>query len=98
MKRRWGTIPALLLSAFAAYGVLVAGTPCAAAENEGSPARLFLAGAAKSNVTPPLGLPIVGGWGSPPASHVHDELYAKCIVLDDSQTRLALVLGSGQGL
>ena len=98
MKRRWGTIPALLLSAFAAYGVLVAGTPCAAAENEGSPARRFLAGAAKSNVTPPLGLPIVGGWASLPASHVHDELYAKCIVLDDSQTRLALVIVDNIGL
>ena len=61
-------------------------------------ARLFKAGAAASNITPPLDEPIIGGWGSPPAEHVHDELYARCLVLDDGRTRLVFVLVDSLGM
>jgi hypothetical protein len=50
------------------------------------------AGAATSNITPPLGGDIVGGFQPFPATHVHDELHARCLVLDDGKTRLALVV------
>jgi len=60
--------------------------------------RVFRAGAAASNITPPLGGPIIGGWNSPPATHVHDELYAKCLVLDDGTTRLAFVICDNLGI
>jgi putative membrane-bound dehydrogenase-like protein len=50
------------------------------------------AGAAAVNITPPLGEPIVGGFHPYPATHVHDELHARCLVLDDGTTRLALVV------
>ena len=50
------------------------------------------AGAAKSNITPPLGLPIVGGFTPSPSTHVHDELNARCLVLDDGRTKVALVV------
>ncbi len=60
--------------------------------------RVFRAGAAASNITPPLGEPIVGGWGSPLGEHVHDELYAKCLVLDDGETRLVLVICDSLGI
>lgn len=50
------------------------------------------AGAATSNITPPLGSPIVGGFKPYPATHVHDELHARCLVLDNGQKRLALVV------
>jgi hypothetical protein len=50
------------------------------------------AGAAKSNITPPLGMPIVGGFTSPPSTYVHDDLHARCLVLDDGKTRLAVVV------
>jgi neutral ceramidase len=56
------------------------------------PARKFQAGAATSNITPPLGGAIVGGFLPAPAKHIHDELHARCLVLDDGQTRLALVV------
>lgn len=56
------------------------------------PNRVFRAGAAVSNITPPLGSPIVGGWNDPPATHVHDELHARALVLDDGSTRVAIVL------
>jgi len=56
------------------------------------------AGAATSNITPPLGTLIVGGFAPYPAEHVHDELYARCLVLDDGKTRLALVVCDLLGL
>src|SRR5690554_6711462 len=55
--------------------------------------NLFRAGASVSNVTPPLGKGIVGNFGTPPpAVHVHDELYARTLVLDDGSTQLAFVI------
>jgi neutral ceramidase len=50
------------------------------------------AGAATSNITPPLGTIIVGGFAPYPADHIHDELHARCLVLDDGKTKLALVV------
>lgn len=51
------------------------------------------AGAAMSNITPFLGGGIVGNFGTPPpAEYIHDELYAKCIVLDDGKTQIAIVI------
>jgi len=60
--------------------------------------RIFRAGAAVSNITPPLDEPIVGGWNSPPATHVHDELYAKCLVLDDGKIRMVFVVCDSLGI
>ncbi|MFO0956570.1 MAG: neutral/alkaline non-lysosomal ceramidase N-terminal domain-containing protein [Isosphaeraceae bacterium] len=52
----------------------------------------FRAGAATSNVTPRLGSSMNGGMTNVIASHVHDELHARCLVLDDGGTKLALVV------
>jgi neutral ceramidase len=52
----------------------------------------FRAGAATSNITPPLGNPIVGGFLPFPATHVHDELHARCLVLDDGKTKVVFVV------
>ena len=52
----------------------------------------FRAGAATSNITPPLGSPIIGGFVPFPATHVHDELHARCLVLDDGNTKLVFVV------
>lgn len=52
----------------------------------------FRAGAAASNVTPPLGNPVEGYGSTVPTSQVHDELHARCLVLDDGETTLALVV------
>lgn len=70
-----------------------------AAETGKAPAkRVFRAGAATSNITPWLGDGIVGGWGVPEAKHIHDELHARCLVLDDGTTRLALVIADSVGI
>ena len=52
----------------------------------------FQAGAATSNITPDLGIEIVGGFVPYPATHVHDELHARCLVLNDGKNKLALVV------
>jgi neutral ceramidase len=52
----------------------------------------FRAGAATSDITPPLGGGIVGGFLPIPSKHIHDPLHARCLVLDDGKTRLALVV------
>src|SRR6266850_1659984 len=61
-------------------------------------AQSFQAGAATSNITPPLGMNVVGGFAPSPSTHVHDELHARCLVLDDGKTRLALVVCDLLGL
>ncbi len=55
-------------------------------------AEEFRAGAATSNITPSIGGNIIGGFVPIPSTHVHDELHARCLVLDDGHTRLALVV------
>lgn len=76
-----------LLGAFAA--ILITGASVVAAPPDSGSLR---AGAATSNITPGLGAEIVGGFEGFPATHVHDELYARCLVLDDGKTKLALVV------
>ena len=81
-------VGALLFAAAASRG----------SEGEAGSQRIFRAGAAVSNITPPLDEPVVGGWNSPPATHVHDELYARCLVLDDGRSRLAFVVCDNLGI
>lgn len=54
--------------------------------------RVFKAGAATSNITPELGSSINGGFQDGKAVYIHDELHARCLVLDDGQTKLAMVV------
>ena len=62
------------------------------------PRRQLLAGAATSNITPPLGELIVGNWTPAPATYVHDELYARCLVLDDGEKKVAIVVADNVGI
>jgi neutral ceramidase len=50
------------------------------------------AGAATSNITPWIGLEIDGNMHSHIVTNIHDELHARCIVLDDGSNKLAIVL------
>lgn len=58
----------------------------------------FRAGAARSNITPDLGGAIVGGFHPSPSKHVHDDLWAKAIVLESGDSRIALVVCDLLGL
>lgn len=53
---------------------------------------VFRAGAATSNITPSIGADPTVRTSKPQATHVHDELHARCLVLDDGQAKLALVV------
>lgn len=60
---------------------------------------VFRAGASTANITPPLGSGIVGNFGiPPPANHVHDELHARSLVLDDGATKLVFVVIDNVGI
>ena len=50
------------------------------------------AGAATSNITPEIGGDIVGGFVPVPCTDIHDELHARCLVLDDGKSLVALVV------
>jgi hypothetical protein len=67
--------------------------PCANADaaSPAAPGR-FRAGAATSNITPFIGGEIVGGFNPFPSQHIHDELHARCLVLDNGETRVAFVV------
>ena len=62
------------------------------ADGQAAPEKVFRAGAAASNVTPPLGSSLSGSMRDRTAAHIRDELHARCLVLDDGAARIALVL------
>ncbi|TES91635.1 MAG: hypothetical protein E3J94_03550, partial [Desulfobacteraceae bacterium] len=47
-------------------------------------------GCAKVNITPPLGIPLIGSYGKP-SDDIIDELYAKALVLNDGSTTIAII-------
>jgi len=59
----------------------------------GPAAAQLRAGAARADVTPPIGGPLYGygARGDAVSTGVHDPLYARALVLDDGRTRVALV-------
>lgn len=93
MKRLSFTLFAIVFIVFSVWA------PQSRSQDTDAPAKpIFRAGAVTSNITPPLGELIVGGWKPIPATHVHDELYARCLVLDDGTTKLAIVLCDNVGI
>ena len=55
------------------------------------PRKQLQAGAATGNITPPLGTSMDGIiMRQGPVEQVHDELFARCLALDDGRTRLAI--------
>ena len=88
-------VPVVLLGAFAPlFWPLGATLPA----QERVAARRLSAGAAISNITPPLGQLIVGNWTPVAATDIHDELYARCLVLDNGETRVAAVVADNVGI
>jgi neutral ceramidase len=58
---------------------------------ENKPGRVFRGGAATSNITPKIGTSINGNMKDITVKQIHDETHVRCIVLDDGQTRLAIL-------
>lgn len=76
------------LCTLAAIAMAVSGVSARAEEASGME---FKAGAATSNISPWIGLSIAGHMRDRTVQNVHDELHARCLVLDDGATRLAFV-------
>jgi neutral ceramidase len=74
-----------------AFAMVLSAAPDPQSQTSASP-RPFRAGAATSNITPRLGVSINGYFNDRIATHIHDELHARCLVLDDGRMRLALVV------
>jgi len=60
--------------------------------SENSRAFQFKAGTAKTDITPPMGFSMAGYYSERFASSVHDELFARALVLDDGKNKLVLVI------
>jgi hypothetical protein len=60
--------------------------------------KVFRAGASVSNITPPLGTPVVGNFIEPLATNIHDDLHARCLALDDGTTKLVFVVTDNVGI
>jgi hypothetical protein len=60
--------------------------------------KVFRAGASVSDITPPLGTPVVGNFIEPLATNIHDELHARCLALDDGATKLVFVIVDNVGV
>src|SRR5262245_43707732 len=71
---------------------------CAISFGATEPKREFRAGAARVDITPDLGILIVGSFNPTPATHVHDPLYARTLVLDDGATKIAFVVVDNVGV
>ncbi len=72
-------------------GITVQGTLYAASKEQGDQS-VFRAGAIRKDITPEPGVSLAGHFQDRQATHVHDPLYARCLVLDDGATTLAFVM------
>ncbi|MCS7025672.1 MAG: hypothetical protein NZV14_12800 [Bryobacteraceae bacterium] len=54
--------------------------------------RRLRAAVAMTNITPPLGTNIAGSMRNHTAKDIHDELHARCLLLDNGRSKLAIVI------
>ncbi len=84
MKSVFGLFGTILM-----FAVLVtASIPTASAQDT----SVFRAGAAKLDITPPLGCSLAGHLVDRKATHVHDPLHARSLVMEDGKTKIAIVI------
>jgi hypothetical protein len=74
------------------YGILFLLCQSAVLYGQDTSHRVFLAGAATSNITPKIGTSINGNFQDVTVRNIHDETHARSIVLDDGKTCLAFVV------
>jgi neutral ceramidase len=89
---RRSTLATALLTA----GLALSLVPAAGAAQPAT--GVLRAGAATSNVTPALGGQIIGNWTPTPATNIHDELHARCLVLDAGRGPIAIVVVDSLGV
>jgi neutral ceramidase len=81
-----------------AFGFLLGLIPLTGTTAWSQEALGLRAGAALADITPPLGELVVGGFVPFPANEIHDTLHARCLVLDNGKTRVAIVVCDNLGI
>ena len=80
------------------FGFLLGVIPWIGSSALGQEPPVLRAGSAIADITPPLGELVVGGFVPFPANEIHDPLHARCLVLDDGSTRIAIVICDNLGI
>ena len=75
---------------FSLFGITLCSQTTLAQNANGE--NVFMAGSAKSVITPPIGTSINGGMQDRSVRNVHDETLARALVLDDGNSQLAIVV------
>jgi hypothetical protein len=70
----------------------------AASAADEAPDQVLRAGAAAADITPPLGERVIGGFEPFPSTAIHDNLYARCLVLDNGEAQIAFVICDNLGI
>ncbi len=65
---------------------------CLSARATETAPKQFRAGAAAANISPWMGISINGNMHDHKGTNLHDQLHARCVVLDDGTTRIAFVI------
>lgn len=60
--------------------------------------KIFRAGASQVDITPSLGLDLVGDFSDNIADNIHDPLHAKSLVLDNGNSKIAIVIVDNLGV
>ncbi len=60
--------------------------------------KVFKAGASTSNISPPLGMEIVGNFVRPEADYIHDQLNVRSLVLNDGTETLVFAIVDNVGV
>lgn len=60
--------------------------------------KVFKAGGSISNITPPLGMEIVGNYARPEADYIHDQLSVRTLVLNDGEETLVFAIVDNVGV
>ncbi|WP_437185568.1 hypothetical protein SH668x_002679 [Planctomicrobium sp. SH668] len=68
------------------------------ADTKADEAKQLLAGAAIAVINPDMGDLIVGNFGMPPATSIHDDITARCLFLDNGEERVAIVMVDSVGV
>ncbi|MFH1739769.1 MAG: hypothetical protein ABIH23_12225 [bacterium] len=73
-------------------GFIAACCPSQSLADTATGTKTFRAGAAKISITPRLGISLAGHMQDRNATHIHDELHVRCLVLDNGDTRIAIAV------
>jgi neutral ceramidase len=93
MKRRKLLASMVTLgSGLVLHSQLAAAAPATGAAQPTSAGKNLKVGAATSNITPPLGIGVIGNFGKQLAANIHDELNVRAVVIDDGERKVAMVV------